>query len=47
MTKLHGFSRCANQISIGDEVLVHQNNEMIFAEVINVSSLMMQGKYEL
>ena len=35
--------RYADQLSIGDEVLVQENNELIPVKVNNVSSVAMQG----
>ena len=35
----------ADQLSIGDEVLVQGNNDLTSAKVINISDLTMQGKY--
>ena len=35
--------RYAEQISIGNEMLVHQNNELTPAKVMNVFDLTMQG----
>ena len=37
------YFRCADQISVGDEVLVQQNSNSIPATVTNVSDLSMQG----
>ena len=36
--------RYAHQVSIGDEVLVRQNYELIPGNVTNVSHLIIQGK---
>ena len=36
----------ADQLMCGDEVLVHKNDQMSPAEVINVSNFTMQGKYQ-
>ena len=38
------YFRCADQISVGDEVLVQQNSNLIHATVTNVSGLSMQGE---
>ena len=35
----------ADQVSIGDDVLIQGNNKLITVEVINVSSIIMQGQY--
>ena len=35
--------RYAEQLSVGNEVLVHQNKELIPAKIINVSDFTMQG----
>ena len=35
----------ADQLSIGDEVLVQGNNDLTPAKVINISDITMQGKY--
>ena len=40
------FLRYADQLSITDEVLVHQNDKLTPDKVINVSSLIMQGDYD-
>ena len=37
--------RYADQVLIGDELLVQGNNEMTPAKVINISSFMMQGEH--
>ena len=37
--------RYANQLSIGDEILVQENNELIPEQVINVSNIIMQGNH--
>ena len=37
--------RYANQLSVDDEVLVHSNNNVVPAKVMNLSNLMMQGNY--
>ena len=37
-------NRYADQVSIGDEVLLERNNKIIPAEVLDVSSFIMQGK---
>ena len=39
--------RYASQVSVGDEVLVLRNDELMPVEVVNVSSLIMQGKSHL
>ena len=36
--------RYVGKVSIGDEVLVKENAELIPTKVVNVSSAMMQGK---
>ena len=36
-------SSYANDVSVGDEVLVESNNEAIHTQVVNVSSLFLQG----
>ena len=36
----------ADQLMCGDEVLVHKNDELSPAVVINVSSFTIQGKYQ-
>ena len=41
--KIYSFSY-ANDVSVGDEVLTESNNEAIHTQVINVSSLFLQGK---
>ena len=38
------ISRYADQISIGNEVLVQANNQLTPVTVMNVSTLSMQGK---
>ena len=35
--------RYADQVSVGDEVLVLRNDELMPAKVMNVSSIIMQG----
>ena len=35
--------RHADQVSIGDEVLVEENDDMMPAKVVNVSTLVLQG----
>ena len=37
------FFRYSDQVSIGDEVLVKENNQVIPGEVINVVTLTLQG----
>ena len=39
------FFRNADQLTIGDELLVQGNNELVPAKVISVSNLIMQGNY--
>ena len=36
--------RYANEVSIGDELLVKENSKLLPAKVVNVSSFMMEGK---
>ena len=36
--------RYANQVAIGDEILVLRNNELTSVEVISVSKMTLQGK---
>ena len=42
ITHKHNF-RYADQVTMGDEVLVHENGQLIHANVIDVSSSVMQG----
>ena len=37
--------RFADQVSISDELLVQENNELVPAKVINISSLIMKGEH--
>ena len=37
-------NRYADQVSVGDEVLLERNNKIIPAKVLNVSSFIIQGK---
>ena len=39
------FYRFADQVSVGDEMLVEVNDEITPAMVTNVSNLILQGKY--
>ena len=39
------FLRLADQVLIGDELLVHENETVFPAKVINMSSSRMQGDY--
>ena len=39
--------RYASQVSVGDEVLVLRNDELMPVKVVNVSSLIMQGNSHL
>ena len=39
------FFRNADQLTIGDELLVQGNNELVPTKVISVSNLIMQGNY--
>ena len=39
----HLSVRYVDQLSIGEEVLVEENNELIAMKVINISSIIMQG----
>ena len=42
----HGISfRYADQLTVGDEVLVQEDNELIPVQVTNISSMTMQGNY--
>ena len=43
MSKINIYFRYADQVSIGDEVLVRRNDELIPGNVTNISSFMMQG----
>ena len=45
--KTHSFLRGANKVSIGDEVLVDRDGEVIPDKVIDVSSSRMKGDYNL
>ena len=38
--------RYADQVSIGDEVLVETINQLIPSKVIDVSNFIMKGKYQ-
>ena len=40
----HFFFRYAHSISVGDEVIVHENYEVMPAKVINVSKPKMEGE---
>ena len=37
------YLRYAGQVSVGDEVLVNKNGEMIPTEIVNISDFIMQG----
>ena len=37
--------RYADQVSVGDEVMVLRNDKLMSAKVMNVSSFIMQGNY--
>ena len=39
-------SSFADEVSVGDEVLVNEKNELISQKVLDVSSLMKTGKFE-
>ena len=39
--------RYADQVSVGDEVMVLRNDKFMPAKVMNVSNLIMQGNYSL
>ena len=41
--QIYSFIRDADQVCVGDEMLVQKNDKLIPAKVINVSSLIMQG----
>ena len=41
--QIYYFIRYADQVCVGDEVLVQKNDNLFPAKVINVSSLVMQG----
>ena len=43
MKKNYSFFRYANQVSVGDEVMVQRDNSLIPETVINVSNFMLQG----
>ena len=42
-TKLKLFLRYASEVSVGDEVLVHGNDELIPTRVINIADLKTEG----
>ena len=39
--------RYADQVSVGDEVMVLRNDKLMPAKVMNVSSLIIKGNYSL
>ena len=41
--QIYSIFRFADQVYVGDEVLVQKNDNLIAAKVISVSSLIMQG----
>ena len=41
--QIYSIFRFADQVYVGDEVLVKKNDNLIAAKVISVSSLIMQG----
>ena len=43
--KTFTFNRYADKISVGDELLVENKNELVPAKVINVSNNQMQGMF--
>ena len=43
--KMSIIIRYADQITIGDEVLIQENEQLTHGIVINVSSSIMQGKF--
>ena len=47
IVKLYLYNRQADDVSIGDEVLIAGKDQLIPAKVINVKTSLMQGKLHL
>ena len=45
-SKEYSIFRCANQVSIDDEVLVNESGILVNSRVIDVTSIIMEGNYQ-